>query len=74
MRVERADTGEAVEVAYRPEIVPAAPRLRELLQRTGAGPLNEAEQHEFGLLWQDRVKRILLDFADHPELVAVTPA
>lgn len=74
MRVERTDLRDAVEVAYRPEIVPAAPRMRELLERIAAGSASDAERREFGVLWQERVKRILLDFADHPELVVLTPA
>ena len=65
----RLDTGVRVAVAYHPEVVPAPPELQELMPRLLAGKASAAEETEFGRLWQVRVKRILIDHFDDPELV-----
>jgi len=65
----RLDTGARVAVAYHPEVVPAPPELQELTPKLLAGTASAAEETEFGRLWQMRVKRILIDHFDDPELV-----
>lgn len=69
----RLDTGTRVAVAYHPEVVPAPPELQELMPKLLAGTASAAETTEFGRLWQLRVKRILIDHFDDPELVTLTP-
>lgn len=69
----RLDSGARVVVAYHPEVVPAPPELQELMPKRLAGTASAAEETEFGRLWQLRVKRILIDHFDDPELVRLTP-
>lgn len=64
IRFTRIDTGTCVETTYHPELVPPSPGAKELMQKTMAGIANAEEQREFGQLWQDRVKRILLSNLD----------
>lgn len=73
LRFTRIDTGAAVDVSYHPGIVPPPPELSALLQKVLAGEANADERAEFGRLWQLRVKRILIDHFDDPQLVAVEP-
>ncbi|MCZ7565361.1 MAG: FmdE family protein [Burkholderiales bacterium] len=70
-RFVRLDTGAAVVAGFRPERVPAEPRLKALMPRVAAGGASAAEQREFRALWQERVRRILIDHFDDPELVAL---
>jgi hypothetical protein len=67
----RIDTGTRVAVAYHPEIVPAPPEQQELMQKLHAGTASEAERAAFGRLWQMRVKRILIDHLNDPELIVL---
>lgn len=45
--------------------------MRELMQAVLVGMAGEAERLEFGRLWQDRVRRIVVDHADDPRLVTL---
>lgn len=70
-RLQRIDTGAAVSLSYRPEVVPPDPAMRGLLDKTVAGVASADERKAFGAVWQDRVRRILIDHADDPEMVIV---
>ncbi len=72
MALERTDDRRRVVLEYRPQIVPAAAEMMPLLQRYLAGVADAAEQRAFGRLWQDRVRRILVDHGDDPALIQVT--
>lgn len=74
LRFTRFDSGASVSVAYHPEVVPAPPELQALMPKLLSGEASPAEKAEFGRLWQMRVKRILIDHFDNPELVAISPA
>lgn len=69
--IERIDNGAAVSVAVRAELVPGDPRLRQVLPRCVAGTATAAEAALMRELWQDRVRRLLLEHADDPEVVVV---
>ncbi len=71
IRFERADNGEAVEVEIDTGEVPADPMQRLLIQQILIGRAGDAEKREFGRLWQDRVRRMLLVHADDPAVVRV---
>jgi hypothetical protein len=73
-RFTRIDTGAAVLVDYHPEATPPAPEMPPLMARVIGGVANEQERAEFARLWQDRVRRILLQDADTPALVVVRTA
>lgn len=72
VRIARLDTGAAVLLDYHPEKVPPATELAPLMQRVMAGVADAGERAEFGRLWQERVRRILLEHGDDPELVVVS--
>jgi hypothetical protein len=72
IRLTRLDNGAAVELTARLDRVPADPRMGALLPRCLAGSASADERAEFGKLWQDRVRRLLLDHADDPEVVVAT--
>jgi len=69
VRFRRVDTGAAVEASYRPEIVPPAPAMQGLMPKAVSGTASTEELREFGALWQDRVRRILIEHVDNGELV-----
>lgn len=72
MALEHSDRPGRVSVVYNPQVVPAAPKMRQLLQLCVVGAAGAEERREFGRLWQDRVKRIIVDHCDDPDLVRVT--
>jgi len=72
VRFTRCDTGERVSVAARAERVPGDPRMRELLPRCLTGTATADESGLFRQLWQDRVRRLLTEHADDPQVIVVT--
>lgn len=73
IRFTRVDTGAAVDVTYSADAVPPDPKLKMLLQRTIAGTETPEDRAEFARVWQDRVRRILVQHRDDPRLVRVLP-
>lgn len=71
LRLTRLDTGAAVLLDYHPEVVPPAPEMAGLMARVAGGVADPWEQMEFARLWQERVRRILLEYGDDPGLVRV---
>ena len=71
---ERTDNGSSVQLAMHMNRVEADPRGGSLLKRILAGVAEPHEAGEFAALWQQRVKRILIDHADDPELITATEA
>ena len=71
VRLTRLDTGGAVLLNYSPDRVPPAAEMGPLMQRVVGGAADAAERQAFAHLWQDRVRRILLEQGDDPELVSV---
>lgn len=74
VRLSRLDSGAAVEVAADLRAVPADPELPALMQNAVLGTASAAEMARFGALWQDRVRRILLEHLDDPAVFIVKPA
>lgn len=70
-RLSRTDTGAAVSVSVRTELVPMDPRMRGLLQQCMTGTASREDEAQFRALWQDRVRRILVEHGDDPQLVVV---
>ncbi len=69
----RLDTNVAVDCILRLEKVPADPRLGGLLGTILSGTADDAARRLFGELWQERVRRILIEHADDPEIVELRP-
>jgi hypothetical protein len=47
--------------------------MARAMSRSLAGDAQPEEQALFRELWQDRVRRILVEHADDPELVSIVP-
>ncbi|HMM54430.1 MAG TPA: hypothetical protein PKC23_05385 [Candidatus Desulfobacillus sp.] len=73
IRFIRQDTAAAVDVTSFLEYVPGNPLMRELMPFCVAGQADEQMQREFSRLWQERVRSLLLDYADDPRVIVVTP-
>lgn len=74
MRFTRLDTNQAVTAAANLQRVPASPRMSPLIASCLANRATPEETAEFRQLWQERVRSILLDHGDDPEVFVVTPA
>jgi hypothetical protein len=70
-KLTRKDTGRSVEIGVNPDAVPPRPEAMPLLQKILGQKAGPEDKAEFARLWQDRVKRILIDHRDNPELVSV---
>ena len=71
LRFSRLDTGQVVDVACDTSRLPADPRLPELLRHCLGGQAEDAARQQFGSLWQERVRCLLEDFADDPQVFIV---
>lgn len=71
LRFTRLDSGGAVEVGADLSSVPGDPRIGELMPLCLSGEATARQQEEFGSLWQDRVRRLLLDHADDASVIRV---
>ncbi|MBE7421277.1 MAG: hypothetical protein HS110_02310 [Zoogloeaceae bacterium] len=73
IRFTRQDTGAAVGVTAHLDHVPSAPHVGELMAACLTGRADGAAQREFGRLWQERVRAILLDHARDAQVIVVRP-
>ena len=71
-RFTRVDNGKSVDVFYNPSIVPPKPKMRELMGLVVSQNATKEQVKEFGELWQERVKRILVDNFNNKEMIKVT--
>lgn len=74
MRFTRLDNNLTVQVAANLQHVQSSPRLPDLMANCIANTATKAEIAEFRQLWQARVRSILLDHGNDPEVFVVTPA
>ncbi len=72
LRFTRLDNGAAVSVSARLDNISGDPRMGELLPHCLAGAATAEEMTLFGTLWQDRVRRLLIEHADDPEVILVS--
>ncbi|MBU0631123.1 hypothetical protein KKA17_00605 [bacterium] len=63
-RFKRVDTGKSVDVFYDPSSVKADEKMQPLMQSMLQGKATKDEIKEFGTLWQERVKKIVVDCID----------
>lgn len=71
VRFTRCDDGSYADVAAHLDRVPADPAQSVLLQRWRAGEADAGDMRRFAALWQDRVRRILLEHAHDPAVFEV---
>jgi len=58
---QRLDAGKSVEVTYRNDMLPANPKMGELMPLAISGTGSTEEINKFGEMWNDRVRMVLLD-------------
>lgn len=69
LALRRRDTGAGVVVDINTDHVPHDPAMAQLMPRAVSGQASAEELARFGQLWQDRVRRMLVDHADDPKLI-----
>jgi len=68
----RRDTGAAVTAEIDPSSVPGDPRQRALLGAIVQDEASAEQKQAFADMWQERVRRMLLEFADDAQVIKVT--
>lgn len=71
IRLTRTDNRAAVDLAADLRRLPAHAEMQPLMQRSLSGQATFAEERQFAALWQDRVRRLLVDHGDDPEMFVV---
>lgn len=69
LRFTRMDTQKSVDLFYTPELVPPHPQQMPLMQTILQGKADTQQKKEFGRLWQERVKTILIDNFDNKKVI-----
>ena len=70
-RFERTDTAKKVDVYYNHSSIPGDPRMQELMPKVVGGLATDEEKKLFGELWQERVRKILIDNCDNDTVCRV---
>ena len=73
IRYTRIDTGQAVDVAAQLQSVPFAPQTFALMQKCLDGSATPEETAEFRECWQARVRTLLLEHGDDPQVFVLRP-
>ena len=71
INITRIDNGQSLTASLHLEQVAADPRIPPLMQRLLAGDRDPVVAEVFAALWQDRVRRILIDQFDDPNLISL---
>lgn len=71
IRLRRDDNGRSVDVQLDTSPVAPDPAQRGLIPLVISGQADASQRREFGRLWQDRVRRMLLEHADDPAMIRV---
>lgn len=71
-RFTRVDTGESVDLYYDPAVVPPLPEMQGLMQKVVSGAAEPEDIKAFGIFWQERVARILIENFENEEMIRVS--
>lgn len=71
IRFTRRDTGKSVDLFYDPNAVPPDPKQAELMQRILQEKASMEERELFGKIWQERVRRILIENFENKKMLRV---
>lgn len=71
LALRRRDTGKGVVVDINTDHVPHELIMSQLMPKAVSGKANPEELVEFARLWQDRVRRMLVEHADDPKLIHI---
>lgn len=63
-RFKRVDTGKTVDIFYDPSLIKQDEKMASLMQLIMQGKADKEEIQEFGSLWQERVKKIIIESID----------
>lgn len=74
IRFTRIDTGASSVVSAHLEHVPGDPRVPALMPRCLAGVASAEEESLFHAVWQERVRKLLTQYADDPRVIEVQTA
>ncbi|CBL46374.1 Conserved hypothetical protein [gamma proteobacterium HdN1] len=69
IRFTRLDSGASIETSSNPSKVPMPGEVRMLMSRCLSEQASPAEFRAFGEAWQTRVRKLLLEYADDPEVI-----
>lgn len=69
VRLTRLDSGTTVTASLDLSLLPGDPAIPELLGAILADQAGDGERAQFARLWQERVRRLLLELFDHPAVV-----
>lgn len=67
----RNDSGDTVYLSLDLSSVPPASQMRDLMGRAMSADATPEERREFGAVWQERVRRLLLEHADDANVIRV---
>lgn len=67
----RNDSGDTVYLSLDLSSVPPASQMRHLMGRAMSADATPEERREFGAVWQERVRRLLLEHADDANVIRV---
>lgn len=70
--LRRKDSGTAVQVQLDAAVVPWSDEMKALMPKAIAGQASASELQRFGILWQERVRAMLIDNAENPRMVQVS--
>jgi len=71
VKLTRLDADQSITLSYDPSSVPFHPQMRPLLQKVGQGTLTAEEKAFFADEWQNRVKKILTQTDQWPQMVTI---
>lgn len=69
LQLERLDTHQKVILEYHPEIVPGNPKSSILLEKILIQSATQEEKNDFAELWNLRLKKIMVDEFNNPNLI-----
>ena len=70
--LRRKDTGQAVQVRLDGSMVPWPDEMKALMPKAISGQASAAELARFGALWQDRVRKMVVEHAADTAMVQVS--
>ena len=71
MALRRLDNDASVELELNAAVVPFPAEMQSLMPKAVSGQATPDELARFGELWQARVRAMLLEHADDPELLQI---
>lgn len=74
IRTARTDTSDKIDVAANLQAVAGDPATATLMRRCLSGAASAEDMRRFAAAWQDRVRRILLERGEDPEVFVVCRA